>query len=203
MPEPQFFDLTTDATPRWDRHFLQAALLQATMSKDPSTQVGAVIVGPDRRIRATGFNGFPRGIADTPQRLNDRDTKLGLVVHAELNALLSAAAGGPPVGGCRMYVAALGAGRTGGIPPCSRCAAHLIQGGITEVVTWEHVVPERYTQDAEAALAVLEEGGVAYRAVEMDSQSARFIVDICSSASINATYITESLAIANATARRV
>lgn len=203
MAEPQFFDLTTDAAPRWDRHFLQAALLQATMSKDPSTQVGAVIVGPDRRIRATGFNGFPRGIEDTPQRLNDRDTKLGLVVHAELNALLSAAAGGPPVGGCRMYVAAMGAERTGGIPPCSRCAAHLIQGGIIEVVTWEHVVPDRYTQDAETALATLAEGGVSYRTLAMDSQSARMVAGMRSRASTNTTYITESLAIANATARRV
>ena len=107
------------------------------------------------------------------------------------------------MGGCRMYVAALGAGRTGGIPPCSRCAVHVIQGGIIEVVTWEHVVPERYTQDAEAALAVLEEGGVAYRAVEMDIQSARMFSSISSSAAIKATYMTEELAAAKATARRV
>jgi len=34
-------------------------------SKDPSRKVGCVIVGPDNEVRATGFNGFPRGADDT------------------------------------------------------------------------------------------------------------------------------------------
>jgi dCMP deaminase len=49
-----------------------------------------VIVRPDRTVSATGFNGFPRGIADTPERLNHRETKYALVAHAELNAILTA-----------------------------------------------------------------------------------------------------------------
>ena len=44
---------------RWDRIFLRQALGWACASKDPDTQVGAVIVGPDRKARATGFNGRP------------------------------------------------------------------------------------------------------------------------------------------------
>ena len=71
---------------RWDRYFLDLALLNAQMSKDPSTKVGAVIVGPDREVRSMGFNGFPRGIADTRERLECREVKLDLVVHAEMNA---------------------------------------------------------------------------------------------------------------------
>lgn len=59
---------------RWDRHFLRLAAEHARMSKDPSTKVGAVIVGPDREIRSAGFNGFPRGIEDTDERLHDRET---------------------------------------------------------------------------------------------------------------------------------
>lgn len=73
---------------RWDVHFLDLAATHARMSKDPSTRVGSVIVGPDREIRSVGFNGFPRGIEDTYARLHDRDTKLKLVVHGEMNAML-------------------------------------------------------------------------------------------------------------------
>ena len=83
-------------TTRWDHHFLQLCLDHARMSKDPSMSVGAVIVGPDREIRSAGFNGFPRGIADTKERLSDRDVKLQLVVHAEMNAVLAAARVGVP-----------------------------------------------------------------------------------------------------------
>lgn len=48
----------------WDNYFIQMAELIASKSKDPSTKVGCVIVGPDNEIRSTGFNGFPRGVAE-------------------------------------------------------------------------------------------------------------------------------------------
>src|SRR6185436_10597230 len=76
---------------RWDRHFLQLCVDHARMSKDPSTRVGAVLVGPELVILASGFNGFPRGVKDTEERLNDRELKTRLVVHAEMNAVLAAA----------------------------------------------------------------------------------------------------------------
>src|ERR1700743_389657 len=82
---------TNDTTARWDRHFLRLALANCEMSKDPRTQVGSVIVGPDREIRSMGYNGLPRGIADSRERLHDRDLKLRLVVHGEMNAILNAA----------------------------------------------------------------------------------------------------------------
>ena len=40
---------------RWDSHFLRMAYEVARMSKDPSTKVGAIIVGPDREMRSSGF----------------------------------------------------------------------------------------------------------------------------------------------------
>ena len=85
---------------KWHSHFLRMALLCAQMSKDPNTQVGAVIVGPDREVRSTGFNGLPRGVADTAERLHDRETKLKLIVHAEMNAVLNAARHGVALKGC-------------------------------------------------------------------------------------------------------
>ena len=42
----------------WDQYFMGIALLSAERSKDPSTQVGACIVGADNRILSVGYNGM-------------------------------------------------------------------------------------------------------------------------------------------------
>lgn len=154
-------------TARWDNHFMGLALAHARMSKDPSTKVGAVIVGPDREIRSSGFNGFPRGILDAPERLADRDTKLGLVVHAEMNAVLNAARVGIPLKGCTMYLSCTDStGMVWGGPPCTRCTVELIQSGITAVVSQPFkTVPSRWKDDIEKARAILMEAGVSYREV--------------------------------------
>ena len=55
---------------------------------------------------ASCFNGFPRGIADTEARLNNRDLKLKPIVHGEMNAILAAARVGIPLKGCTLYFAA-------------------------------------------------------------------------------------------------
>lgn len=138
------------------------------MSRDPSTRVGAVIVGPDLEIRSAGFNGFSRGIADAPERLNDRDMKIKLMVHAEMNAVLAAARVGIPLKGCTMYLAATNAaGDIGwGGPPCTKCSIEIIQAGITEVVTrpFKHG-PSKWKDDIEFALTLLKEAGMGYREV--------------------------------------
>lgn len=150
---------------RWHHHFLDLALQNAHMSKDPSTKVGAVIVGPDREVRSMGFNGFPRGIADTPERLNDRDTKLKLVVHAEMNAILNAARVGVSVKGCTMYLAATDAtGLVWGGPPCTRCTVETIQAGISSIVSHPFKdVPSRWKDDIALAGTLLTEAGVQYQ----------------------------------------
>jgi len=107
----------------WDEYFLRIAGVAAQKSKDPSTKVGAVIVRPDRTIVSLGYNGFPRGVADTPERLNDRPTKYSLVVHAEMNAILSAR---ESLNGYTLY--------TVPFMPCDRCFMHVIQAGIKRVV---------------------------------------------------------------------
>lgn len=131
----------------WDARFMALAEHVAGWSKDPSTKVGAVIVSPDRRQLTTGYNGFPQGIADDA-RLDDRDTKYALVVHAELNAILNAPT--RPVGST-LYVWPL--------PPCSACAAAIIQSGIRRVVcppSWQ----ERWARSNEQAAAMFAEAGV-------------------------------------------
>lgn len=148
---------------RWDNQFLNLCVALAQMSKDPSTKVGAVIVGPDREVRSTGFNGFPRGIADTEARLNDRDTKNRLVVHAEMNAILGAARVGTPLKGCTMYLAAMSQGLVWGGPPCTRCTVEAIQAGIAGIVTWPFKdIPSRWAEDIAFAKSLLNEAGIEY-----------------------------------------
>lgn len=154
-------------TDRWDRHFLERCILNAKMSKDPRTQVGCVIVGPHREQRADGFNGFPRGIADTPGRLNDRDMKMRLIVHAERNAICNAARIGTTLLGCTLYLAATDdTGMVWGGPPCTACVLELIQAGIATVVSFPvKAVPSRWHEDLMFARGILSEAGVSYREV--------------------------------------
>lgn len=155
---------------RWDKHFLQLCVDHARMSKDPSTKVGAVVVGPDREVRSVGFNGFPRGIADDDARLSDLETKLALVVHGEMNAILAAARVGIPMKGCTMYLAATDAsGLIWGGAPCTRCTVEIIQAGIIEVVSWPFKdVPSRWRDDTSRAKTLLKEAGVLFREIETD-----------------------------------
>ncbi|SEG42110.1 aspartate kinase, partial [Eubacterium ruminantium] len=77
----------------WDQYFMGIAMLSAERSKDPNTQVGACIVGPDNRILSVGYNGMPQGCEDDDMPWG-RDgaaleSKYMFVCHAELNAILN------------------------------------------------------------------------------------------------------------------
>lgn len=109
---------------KWDIRFMDIAKLVSTWSKDPSSKIGALLVR-DRRILATGYNGFPKGIADD-NRLNVREEKYPLVVHAEMNVLMNALEVGVAAKGATLYVC--------GLPVCSECAKNIIQAGIRNVV---------------------------------------------------------------------
>src|ERR1700692_2564953 len=85
---------------KWDKRFLELAQFISKWSKDPSTCVGAVIVDKDLRIVSVGFNGLPKGVEDTEERLNNRDIKIKIVVHAERNAILFARTS---LVGCTLY----------------------------------------------------------------------------------------------------
>lgn len=151
---------------KWDRHFLGLALAHARMSKDPNTKVGSVIVGPDRELISAGFNGFPRGIEDTDERLNDRELKLKLIVHAEMNAVLAAARNGIRLKGCTLYLAATKeeTGMVWGGPPCCRCTVEVIQSGITEIVSHPiKDVPSKWHDDLKLAAQLINEAGIKYR----------------------------------------
>jgi|LakMenEpi03Aug12_release.lakeMendotaPanAssembly.Ray.scaffolds.fasta_scaffold939481_2 dCMP deaminase len=153
---------------KWDKHFIDMCRLHAKLSKDPSTKVGAVIVTPDRQVVSAGFNGFPRGVKDD-ERLLDREVKLKLVVHAEMNAILAAANLGIRVQGCTMYLAAESNGVLWSGPPCSRCLVSLIQAGISEIVSIKNTcIPDRWKDDIEFSRSIIEEVGLGYREIDYD-----------------------------------
>ena len=54
----------------WDAYFMGIAILSAQRSKDPGTQVGACIVGPDNKILSVGYNGMPIGCADASELIS-------------------------------------------------------------------------------------------------------------------------------------
>jgi dCMP deaminase len=137
----------------WDRWFLGLAQYISTASKDPSTKVGAVIVDKNRIIRGIGYNGFPRGVKDTPARYADRELKYKLVVHAEVNALLNATGS---VQDCSIYV-----WPTLMVPAvCPECCKAVIQSGIKRVVGWKGETQERWQDMAHISEMMLREAGV-------------------------------------------
>jgi|TARA_Y100000768_G_C23880431_1_gene634954 dCMP deaminase len=146
-----------DMSNKWDHRFIELANHIAQWSKDPSTKVGCVIVGEDREIRSTGFNGFPRGINDDEERLNNRDLKYPLICHAEENAIMHAARIGVSLKGSSAYVT---------WPPCSRCARSLIQAGISEVIYYDEIeIPERWSEDFKISSEMFNESGVVIRKI--------------------------------------
>jgi dCMP deaminase len=148
----------------WHTYFIEMARLVATKSKDPSTKVGAVIVGEDNEVLSTGFNGFPRGVEEYVddyghRELNERwerPQKYKYVEHAERNAIYNAARNGITLKDSRMYL---------NWEPCLcvECTKAVIQAGIKEVIGPDVKFPgkgEHWEQEQHIAQAMLREAGV-------------------------------------------
>lgn len=135
----------------WDSYFIATAKLVATRSKDPSTQMGAVIIRPDNSVVATGYNGFPRKLSDNPADYADREIKYERIVHCEMNAIISAR---EPLEGYTLYLWPF--------LSCPRCAVHVIQAGITRVVAPKCPDDklERWNDALERSKALFKEAGV-------------------------------------------
>jgi len=141
----------------WDDYFMDLARLAATRSKDRSTQVGCVIVGPHNEIRSTGYNGFPRGIDDEAPERHARPEKYFWVEHAERNAVYNAARCGVSLAGCRIYLPWF---------PCMDCARAIVQSGLVEVIaTAPNLEDPQWGESIRRSLALFGEAGVAVRYV--------------------------------------
>ena len=136
---------------KWDKRFLGLAEHVSQWSKDPSTKVGACIVDPTNRVVSISYNGFPRGVDDNEDYLNDRAKKLQRTIHAEPNAILFAQR---DLTDHTLYVYPF--------PPCVNCAALIIQSGIVRVVSPEASpeLRERWHESMVAAEEMFKEAGV-------------------------------------------
>lgn len=140
---------------KWSKRFIQMALLVSSWSKDPSTGVGAVITR-GKHVVSLGFNGFASGVKDTPARLEDRDYKYPLTIHAEVNAILAAK---QDLTGCTLYCTH---------PPCASCASLIIQAGITRVICIKpcEKMAARWIKDFTLARVIFKETDIIYLEVE-------------------------------------
>lgn len=147
-------------TKKWSDRYLIICRDVAAWSKDPSTKVGAVVVGDKGQILSQGYNGFPRGINDTAERYNNKKRKYELVVHAEMNAIYNASYSGQSLDGATMFVS--------GLHVCHECAKAIIQTGITKVVAECGEVKPHWEESLALTKAMFIEAGVEYMTKEVN-----------------------------------
>lgn len=151
--------MTNSVSEKWDRRFLMLAWHISNWSRDPSTKVGAVAI-KERQILATGYNGFPRGVADLSERLSDRDQKLLRTVHAEANIVAQAAQHGTSLQNATVYIWPF--------LPCNACCALLIQAGITRIVAPTGKIPDRWRESFTTSIEMLTEAGLKLDQIDID-----------------------------------
>ena len=152
----------------WDEYFMSIAKLSSMRSKDPSTQVGACIVGLDNRILSIGYNGAPNGFLDDHfpwQREGDMlNTKYAYVCHAEMNAILNYRGTRKELENSKIYV---------DLFPCNECAKLIIQAGIKEVVYLSSKFKDKdgelkETDSVKASKKMFKECGVKFTEVKLN-----------------------------------
>lgn len=154
----------------WDEYFIAIAKLSSMRSKDPSTQVGACIVGHDNRILSIGYNGAPNGFDDKKFPWNREgdmlNTKYAYVCHAEMNAILNYRGSRKDLESAKIYVHLF---------PCNECAKLIIQAGIKEVLYLSDKFKDKdgtlkETDSVKASKRMLDECGVKYHQLEIDKE---------------------------------
>lgn len=120
-------------TPDRDSKYMGLAWIHASFSKDPNTQVGAQIVGPNNIPMGSGYNGPPRAMADKnviwdrPSKNNPEAlSKYDLIVHAEINAIDHSVY---DLVDSTLYVTAL---------PCPKCMLEIVRKQISRVVYYDY-----------------------------------------------------------------
>lgn len=136
----------------WTEYFMEMSEFISKKSKDRSTKVGCVIVGPNHEVRTTGYNGFCRGIDDDIELRHERPEKYFWAEHAERNAIYNAARNGIRLEGCTLYSTVF---------PCADCARAIIQSGIKTVVAPVYNNDTKISYESyDRAIAMLHETGV-------------------------------------------
>jgi len=137
----------------WDEYFMEIAEIVKTRSTCLRRQVGAVIV-KDNRILTTGYNGSPAGTYNCTDKGTCKRIELNIpsgerhelcrALHAEQNAIITAAKNGVSTEGATIYV---------NVQPCVICAKMIINAGIKRIV-FKGDYPD------EMSVGMLEEAGI-------------------------------------------
>ena len=145
--------------PTWDEYFMEMAELTAKRATCSRRQVGAVITRDNRAV-ATGYNGAPRGLAHCEEKGGCLRQKLGIpsgqrhelcrALHAEQNAIISAASMGNAIEGGTIYITH---------QPCVICAKMIVNAGIKRIVVREGYPDELSTE-------ILDEAGIMVERLE-------------------------------------
>ena len=135
-----------------DIEYMKLAFDKATLSIDPSTQNGAIIVNEATgEILGGGCNEFPSGVEVLTERW-ERPLKYSFVEHSERNAIFFCARKGKATAGMTMYCPWFA---------CADCARAIIQAGITRVVGHKvDITNDRWAGSIEVAIQMLKEAGV-------------------------------------------
>jgi len=138
------------------KKFLPIVHAVASLSKDRSTKVGAIALGPNFEIRATGYNGMPRGCDDNIEIRHQKPEKYFWFEHAERNLIYNAARVGTPLEGCTLIVSPLF--------PCMDCARAIVQAGFIRVIAQADDNP-RWAEHAAKSAELFKECGIEYYSI--------------------------------------
>lgn len=149
--------------------FLDLAKFHAELfSKDPSTKVAAIVIDENHNIVSIGYNGLPRKFKETEERWR-KPTKYNYVVHAEANAIATAARNGVKLDGTSMVTTLF---------PCNECAKLIVQAGITKIFTMKPKDTSSWLQSFEHSKEMFEECGVSVEYVRHFSSKNEPLLDI-------------------------
>jgi deoxycytidylate deaminase len=110
-------------TDKWVIRFMRQAEATSYWLKDPRRKVGCLIVNDELQVLSGGFNGFPRGVK-YDDRLDHKEIKNKIIIHAEANAIAAAARLGHPLKNSNAFISNF---------PCMQCAGLLVQVGVKAV----------------------------------------------------------------------
>lgn len=147
--------MRTSSTPIIPALLSMARTWAKARSKDPNTQVGAVVYNVSTGEMFFGYNGFARGVKDLPSRW-EKPYKYDYVIHAEENAVLKMLAAVGTIDKNNNYIMVCTH------KPCCRCISRIIQAGIKSVF---YDLPH---DDATLTNDIANDVGIVLRRIDID-----------------------------------
>lgn len=135
------------------QELLKSAYIVAQKSTNISTQNAALLVDDDKNIILSAVNSFPNGVKETKKRQNSKSLRYKYSIHAERNAIYSAAKLGIKTEGLTIICP---------WAACSECAWAIIQAGIKKLVIHKQALDKsgHWQEDIEFAFNMLREAEV-------------------------------------------